>query len=63
MLCLNSVKTPRFGRAGDVSVEVSLNGQDFTANGLTYTVYAQPQFHTITPKYDIPVASYRQIER
>jgi hypothetical protein len=34
-----------------VVVEVSLNGKDFTANGVRYTCYAQPDITAVAPRY------------
>jgi hypothetical protein len=46
-----SAKTPKFPKPGDVVVEVSLNGKDFTANGLGYRCYIQPAFKAPAPRY------------
>jgi len=42
-------KTPRFGVAGDVAVEVSMNGKDFTANGQMFHYYPDVVVKSVRP--------------
>eukprot|EP00618_Florenciella_parvula_P012719 CAMPEP_0119481230 /NCGR_PEP_ID=MMETSP1344-20130328/9668_1 /TAXON_ID=236787 /ORGANISM="Florenciella parvula, Strain CCMP2471" /LENGTH=841 /DNA_ID=CAMNT_0007515599 /DNA_START=58 /DNA_END=2580 /DNA_ORIENTATION=- len=40
---------PRFNDPGEMSLEVAMNGHDFTDSGITYTYYADPVVESIQP--------------
>ena len=44
-------KTPRFGMVGKVTVEVSMNGKDFTRSGMEYQYYQDTHITAITPQF------------
>lgn len=46
-----AAKTPKFAKAGFVTVEVSLNGKDFTWNGIGYRCYRQPAITSVNPRF------------
>jgi len=43
--------TPKFPKPCKVTVEVSLNGKDFTFNGKGYRCYDQPLITSVTPRF------------
>ena len=45
------VKTPRFGQTGPVTVEISMNGTDFTKDNNQYTYFTDPSVGKVTPTF------------
>ncbi len=44
-------KTPRFVQPGDITVELSMNGKDFTENSTVYSYYLDPTVTKVNPTY------------
>ena len=45
------VKTPRFAMTGPVTVEISMNGTDFTKDKSEFTYFADPSVGKVTPTF------------